>query len=407
MNKCPHFDLASPDSYSQGVPFEDFATLRTEHPVSKQYDSVLKEDFWAITRKEEIDFISTNPAIFSSEKELAINENLDPEEKEALRMQIINMDPPKHLRYRSIVRAAFTPRAVSIYEERFKEVAKEIVDKVANKGACEFVSEVAAALPLIAICELMGIAQEDRHKMYHWVHTTTTDPKATHEQRTRCAMEVFEHATKLAEEHRKNPQPGSIIAALLDGVVEGESLTDEEFCWFFLILIVGGIETTRTMTSHGMRLLMENPEQLQLLMDDPSLIDDAIEEMLRYNPPFIMMRRTAMEDIELNGQQIKEGDKILMFYHAANRDKNLFGEDADEFDITRAQRMELVRTHRAFGFGEHFCLGNRLARLELKIVFNEVLPRLRNPRLAGEVDYLKSSFINGITAMPIQFDPER
>ena len=219
-------------------------------------------------------------------------------------------------------------------------------------------------------------------------------------------MQVFEHATRLAEQHRSNPQPDSIIATLLDGVVEEEGLTDEEFCWFFLILIVGGIETTRTMTSHGMRLLMEHPDQLQQLVDDPGLIEDAIEEMLRYNPPFIMMRRTAMEDIELNGQQIKQGDKILMFYHAANRDKDLFGEDADDFDITRAQRIDLARTHRAFGFGEHFCLGNRLARLELKIVFSEVLPRLRNPRLIGEVEYLKSSFINGITAMPIQFDPE-
>ncbi|MCZ6830160.1 MAG: cytochrome P450 [Gammaproteobacteria bacterium] len=406
MNKCPHFDLVNPNSYSNGVPFDDLATLRIHCPVSKQHDSVLDEDFWAITRKEDIDFISTNPAIFSSEAELAINEDLDAGQKDALRMQIINMDPPKHLRYRNIVRAAFTPRAVAVYEARFREVAKEIVDKVASKGECEFVSEVAAALPLIAICELMGIAQEDRHLMYDWVHTTTTDPDATEEERTLCAMQVFEYATKLAQQHRSNPQPGSIIATLLDGVVEEEGLTDEEFCWFFLILIVGGIETTRTMTSHGMRLLMEHPDQLQQLVDDPGLIEEAIEEMLRYNPPFIMMRRTAMEDIELSGQHIKQGDKILMFYHAANRDKDLFGADADDFDITRAQRVDLARTHRAFGFGEHFCLGNRLARLELKIVFSELLPRLRNPRLAGEVEYLKSSFINGITAMPIQFDAE-
>lgn len=178
-----------------------------------------------------------------------------------------------------------------------------------------------------------------------------------------------------------------------------------EFVTFFLLLIVGGIETTRTSTSHGMRLLMEHPEQYQMLVDNPELVPDAVEEILRFNPAFIHMRRTAMEDVELNGIQIKKGDKVVLMYDSANHDETVFGDDSEIFDITRAQRMpELRNEHRTFGIGQHFCLGSHLARKEMYIVFEEIVKRIRNPKFVTQPHFAQSNFISGIHTMNISFD---
>jgi cytochrome P450 len=221
-----------------------------------------------------------------------------------------------------------------------------------------------------------------------------------------ASFKVIEYAMKLAAEHKENPK-NDIIGALLNGTQREEGLDEDEFVWFFLMLISAGNESTRTVTSHGMRLLMEHPDQLQYLVDNPDKIPNACEEMLRYNTAFILMRRTAMEDTEINGYQIKKGDKIIMHYHTVNHDEEIFGEDAMAFDVTRAERMpDLYNQHRAFGIGQHFCLGSHLARLELRVMFEEIIPRLRNPRLAGTIEYTRSNLVNGIKRMPITFDPE-
>jgi len=180
-------------------------------------------------------------------------------------------------------------------------------------------------------------------------------------------------------------------------------LSEEDFCHFFLLLIVAGNETTRTVTSQGMRLLMENPEQYQLLVDQPELVEDAVEEFLRFSPAVIAFRRTAMADVELHGQQIRKGDKIQMYYAAAGADEVVFS-DPDRFDVTRAGREDLRNEHRAFGVGQHFCIGSHLARLELKVIFEEIVKRIRNPRLDGDVSWLRSNFINGIKRMPVRFE---
>ena len=211
---------------------------------------------------------------------------------------------------------------------------------------------------------------------------------------------------KLAAEHQENPKD-DIIGALLRGTERAEGLDESEFVWFFLMLIAAGNESTRTVTSHGMRLLMDPPDQLQYLVDNPDKIENACEEMLRYNTAFILMRRTAMEDVEVAGKQIRKGDKIILHYHTVNHDEEIFGEDAMEFDVTRAERMpDLYNQHRAFGIGQHFCLGSHLARLEMKVMFEEIIPRIRNPKLAGEIIYTRSNLVNGIREMPITFDPE-
>jgi cytochrome P450 len=226
------------------------------------------------------------------------------------------------------------------------------------------------------------------------------------EQAQLASINVITYAMKLAEQHKNSPK-NDIIGALLNGKGKEAGLSDEEFVWFFLMLIAAGNESTRTVTSHGMRLLMEHPDQLQYLVDHPEKIPDACEEILRYNTAFILMRRTAMEDVELAGHRIGKGDKIILHYHTVNHDERIFGDDAMAFDVRRAERMpDLYNQHRSFGIGQHFCLGTHLARLELRVILEEVIPRLRNPRLAGEIRYTRSSLVNGIKCMPIAFDPE-
>ena len=211
-----------------------------------------------------------------------------------------------------------------------------------------------------------------------------------------AAAEMYMIAMDLAAAHKVSPH-NDIVDVLLSGTVEDEPLSEGDFCNFFLMLIVAGNETTRTVTSHGMRMLMEYPEQYQQLVDDPTKLEGAIEEFLRYNPAIIAFRRTAMEDVEIGGQKIASGDRVQLYYGAASGDETVF-QDPDVFDITRAEREDVRNEHRAFGIGQHFCLGSHLARLELRVVFEEVLRHIRNPRLDGDISWLRSNFINGIKA---------
>jgi len=322
----------------------------------------------------------------------------------------IAMDPPKHMAHRRVVRDAFTPQAVRAMEPWLRAQAKAIVDRVARRGECEFVEDVAAELPLMAILELLGVPQEDRKQFFAWTNTMAfaDDPDIATgiEEAQGVAFEVILYAMELAKKQRENPT-GAVIQALLEGEVNGEPLTDDMFAWVFILLMVGGNESTRTGIAHGMRLLMEHPEQLQHLVDHPEDIPDAIEEMLRYNTAFIAMRRTVTQDLEWKGYQLKKGEKVVLHYHAVNHDEDVFGDDALVFDIHRKKRMpSLNRELRSFGIGEHFCLGMNLARLEMQVMFEEILPRIRNPQFAGDVTYMRSFFINTIKAMPITFTPE-
>lgn len=411
MNQCPYVNVLDPDTYAEGMPYGELKKIRDDGPIHYLDDPVAGIPYWLITGRAEIDYISKNPKLFSSEARGAIPIEWTEEELETIQRQMtINMDPPRQLKSRRIVRSVFTPAAVDSYEASFRAHAKRIVDAVASRGECEFVEEVAAELPLLAILELCGIPPEDRKDFFHWTNTMMfaddPDMSVSREEVEKAQMGVLGYAIKLAEEHKTHPKD-DIIGALLKGTKKEEGLDETEFVWFFLMLIAAGNESTRTVTSHGMRLLMEHPDQLQYLVENPDKIPNACEEMLRYNTAFVLMRRTAMEDVEINGHQIKKGDKVIMHYHAVNHSEDIFGEDAMEFDVTRAERMpDLYNQHRAFGIGQHFCLGTHLARLELRIIMEEVIPRMRNPKFAGEVKYTRSNFVNGIKSMPITFDPE-
>ena len=410
MSQCPHHDLLNPATYANGVPFDKLKELRNACPVSKQRDTVNDMDYWAITRREDLDFVSKNPKLFSSRERLAILEEMEGDLLEIQRTQIIHMDPPEHVKHRRIVRNAFTAKAVDALEPFIRERITEVIDKVASRGECEFVSEVSAEIPLFVICELMGIPPADRQIFGDHVDTMLggLDPTTgiTEEQQTASMMAIFEQGNKLAQQHREHPQD-NLIAKLIDGTVDGEGLSEMEFVTFFLLLIVGGIETTRTSTSHGMRLLLEHPQQYQLLVDNPHMIPGAVEEILRFNPSFMHMRRTAMEDVELGGMPIKKGDKIVLMYESVNHDEEVFGDDSEIFDITRAQRMPELRTeHRTFGIGQHFCLGSHLARKEMTIVFEEIVKRIHKPQFTAPPKYLQTNFISGIREMPISFEAQ-
>ena len=348
MAECPLFDLTAPETYTGGVPREIFNYLRNEEPLYWHDDPETNTGFWAITKQKDLDFISKNPLLFSSAQKSSLPWESDPERVILMSQQLINMDPPQHLKYRRLVRNAFTPKKVDSYESRFRQVASDIVSQAMEGGECEFVEDIAAELPLIAICELMGVPIDRRQHLFELTNTMLgmSDPEltTTQEDGENAMAEMFFLAHELAEAHRDNPQD-DIVHVLLNGTVEDEPLTDEEFCHFFLMLIVAGNETTRTVTSQGMRLLMEHPEQYQQLVDNPDLLEGAIEEVLRFDPAIIAFRRTAMQDVEVSGQLIKKGDKINLYYAAVNADEDVFS-DSDIFDITRAQREDVKNNHR-------------------------------------------------------------
>jgi cholest-4-en-3-one 26-monooxygenase len=409
MSQCPFANLLNPDTYAKGMPYEELRRIRAAGSVIRLEDPLTNVPYWAITRQQELDFVSKNPQIFSSAARSAFPMEYPQEVVELIHHNtIINLDPPLHQKLRRLVRAAFTPKAVDSYEAVFREHARRIVDAVASRGSCEFVEEVAAELPLLAILELLGVDPADRKDFFNWTNTMifADDPEMSVDESEgqMAAANVIAYAMRLAEEHRRNPRK-NVLGALLDGDFDGRPLTDEEFGWMFVLILVGGNESTRTVIAQGMRLLMEHPEQLQFLVDNPAAIAAATEEILRYNTAFIAMRRTAMQDIELGGEQIRRGDKVVLHYHTINHDEKVFGEDAMRFDIRRAERMpDLYNQHRSFGIGQHFCIGSHLARLELRVMFEEIIPRLRNPSFAAPVRYVRSFFVNAIKEMRITFD---
>ena len=410
MSQCPFANLLDPDTYAQGMPYDKLREIRDAGPVVKIEDPLTGIPYWAVTRVEDMDAVSKNPKLFSSAERTAFPMEFEDDILEMQKFTIINMDPPQHQKVRRIVRNAFTPKRVESYEAKFREHARRIVDAVASKGECEFVEEVAAELPLIAILELLGVPLEDRKKFFEWTNTMIfaddPDMSISEEEGQLAAAEVIGYAMDIAAKHRENPMD-NITGALLDAELDGAPIPEDMFGWMFILILVGGNESTRTVIAQGMRLLMENPDQLQYLVDNPDKIGDACEEILRYNTAFISMRRTAMDDCELGGQQIKKGDKVLLHYHAANHDEKAFGEDAMTFDVRRAERMpDLYNQLRSFGIGQHFCIGSHLARLELKIMFEEIIPRLRNPKFKDEPKFVRSFFVNAIKEMQITFDPE-
>ena len=396
-------DLFNPDNFVAAVPHEAFRTLRQHAPVF-WHKEANGPGFWAVTKYHDVVAVSRDPRTFSSAKKGVFTFDPVPEDLERMQLMMLNMDPPKHTKLRALVNKGFTPRMVAHFEPRLRARANDIIDAVAGKGQCDFVSEVAAELPLQAIAELMGIPHADRHMVFNWTNRLIgfddAEFQASWDDAKLAAAEMYLYANQLAAERRERPGD-DLVSVLMNAEVEGERLTELEFDLFFVLLAVAGNETTRNLISGGMLALMEHPEQHARLLANPALMPTAVEEMLRWVSAVIEFRRTATRDTVLRGQTIRAGDKVIIYYISANRDEEVFPA-ADRFDVGRSPN-----DHLAFGIGEHFCLGSNLARLEIRVLFEELLRRLPDIELAGPVDRLRSSLINGIKRMPVTFTPER
>jgi cholest-4-en-3-one 26-monooxygenase len=312
------------------------------------------------------------------------------------------MDPPLHVKYRRLVAKNFTPRMIDQLEPHIRELAREIIDNIVERDSCDFVGDVAAQLPMKTIMEIVGVPEEDQQHLFELSNKLVgfDDPEQlrSFDEGRMAAAEVCMYGQKLREIVGECPMD-NLASALYHGKVDGESLDAFQYNYFFLMLMVAGNETTRTLTSNGMRLLIENPAERRKLVDDPSLVPNAVEEMLRYNPAVMHFRRTLMDDFELRGKKLKKGDKVVMWYPSANRDEDIFS-DPDRFDVTRS-----IPEHLGLGIGEHYCLGASFARAQLTSIFTELMTRVPDMELAGPIRYLRSNFIHGIKEMPVRYTP--
>ena len=396
-------DLFSPDNFVDGVPHHFYKVLRREAPVYRHPEPD-GPGFWALTKYEDIVTVSMDSATFSSWQGGTNIPDLPEDGLAFIRMIMLNMDPPQHTKYRRLVSKGFTPKIVQAMEPHVRTIANDIIDRVAERGQCDFVTDIAAELPLQVILELMGVPVEDRYLVFEWsnrlIGFDDPDYQTTPEQGMVAATEMFMYANQLAVDRKRSPQR-DVISTLLQAEMDGEALTETEFDAFFVLLSVAGNETTRNLISGGMLALMEHPEERQKLLADPSLIVTAVDEMLRWVTPVMYFRRTVTKDTSIRGQQIRIGDKVVMYYGSGNRDEDVFP-DGDVFDVSRNPNP-----HITFGpGGAHFCLGASLARLEIRVMFEELLRRLPDIEPAGPVRRLRSNFIAGIKQMPVCFTPE-
>jgi cytochrome P450 len=399
-------NLVDPDLFQRGVPHDMFRLLRREAPVYWHPDPE-GPGFWAITKYADVRAISSNPTLFSSERRGAIMREPVAHDLPFLQSIMLNMDPPRHRHYRALVSKAFTPRMVNGLHGRVRAMVREIINGVIEKGECDFVEDVAALLPLRVICEMMGVPEEDRRRVYEignqMVGSEDPDLQAdghplAPEEAMAAATEMFMYAGKLFEKAHAHPD-NDLATALVNAEIDGHKLTDMEFNFFFLLLLVAGNETTRTVTSNGMLALIDHPDQMRLLRDDPGLVPSAVEEILRYTPAVHNFRRTATADTQIRGHRIRESDKVVIWYPSANRDEEVFPAP-DTFDVRRSPNE-----HLAFGIGEHYCLGANLARLELQEIFRGIVLRLRDVELTAAPRRLRSTFINGVKEMRVRFRP--
>jgi cholest-4-en-3-one 26-monooxygenase len=398
-------DLLDLDRFQRLEHHEMFTRLRHEDPVS-WHDEPGGTGFWNVVRHDDVLTVSRDSELYSSERGgVSI---MDPEGQAGFDTRGIMMlytDPPRHTRYRLLVNKGFTPRMIGLLEQYLRHRSQLIVDNVIERGACDFVVDLASELPLQAIAEIMGVPQEDRRLLFEWSNAMigSEDPEFQRDGENvaqEASAALYAYANELAKQRRRDPRD-DIVTKLINAEVDGEKLSELEFDMFMLLLSVAGNETTRNATAWGMWALMEHPEQYAALREDPDgRMKPAIEEILRWASPVYHFRRTATRATELGGREFAEGDKVVMWYISANRDEAVF-DDPFRFDITRDAEEQV-----AFGGGgHHFCLGANLARMELQLIFREVLERIPDMHTVEQPQVLRSNFIGGVKHMPVAFTP--
>jgi cytochrome P450 len=395
----PRIDLIDPASFDGGQPHDAFAWLRDNEPVHRH----AKPDgghFWAVTKHADVRAIGRDHRTFSNAAG-GIHINDMPREALAVVGQMmLYQDPPKHHRYRRLVRDPFQPDQAQAYGGRIAELATQIVDTVVERGECDLVEDIAGELPSYVIADMLGIPLDDGRRLYvltEKMHSATTDPG----EGGAAVMEMLMYAAQTRNEKLANPAD-DIASALVHGMVDGEELSADEFNWFFLLLINAGGDTTRNAVGGGMLALFEHPDQRAKLQSDLGrYLATATDEILRWCSPVVYMRRTALKDTEVRGVPIAEGDALALYYGAANRDEDVFSA-AQTFDIAREQN-----DHIAFGGGVHFCLGVHVARVEIMAMLREILTRLPDVEPTGDAQWLESNFISGPKHLPVRFTSSR
>ena len=399
------FDFTDPDIYTTRVPARELAELRRAAPVwwvaqrrgSAGFDD---EGYWAVTRHADILAISKTPDLYSSSENTALIRFAEGTPRESIEMQriiLLNMDPPDHTKQRGIVSRGFTPRAIGTLRQALAERAERIVATALETGTGDFVSDVAMELPLQAISELLGVPQEDRGKIFSWSNRMVgyDERPADDDDGMVAATEILGYSLAMAEERRTCPKD-DIVTKLISAEIDGHHLSDDEFGFFVLMLAVAGNETTRNAIAHGMLAFLDHPEQWELFK--ASRPETAADEIVRWATPITVFQRTATQDTILGGQQIKEGQRLGLFYRSANFDEEVFA-DPGRFDILRNPNP-----HLGFGgLGTHYCLGANLAKLEIDLIFNAIADAMPGIAKAGDPVRLRSGWINGIKSLPVSY----
>jgi cytochrome P450 len=395
------------EHWEEGPPLELFKRMRSECPVhwtSQVTELPQAKGFWSVTTADDVHAVSRDWQTYSSERGgVVVIDEVFP--IDLARAMFIGMDPPKHDRIKALFQAGFTPKRIADHEEEIRRIVVGVLDRLEGRDSCDLVTEVAQPAVSRVIGSFMGIPKEDDAAWAELMNMAlaANDPDYSPdvgevEATIQKAIQlVFERCSSMIAERRENPTD-DLTSVLVHAEVEGQRLEEHEIVMGFFLLVAAGNDSTKATYSSAMRALMENPDQRQLLLDDPSLIPGAVEEALRMFPAFAHFRRTATEDTELGGRKIKEGDKVVMWYASSNRDESRY-EDPDRFDVLRNPE------HQAFGAGgRHFCLGTALARLELKILLEETLARYPNTEIAGRPVYVESGFLNQLKSLPVRLN---
>ena len=401
----PEIDLSDLRLFQRGIPHEAFARLRREAPV--RFQPGRDGGFWSLMRHEDVVAVNRDSRSFSSERRgIMMFDQTSLEGPEDPRM-MIEIDPPRHTRYRKLVNRGFTPRMLATLEPRMRAIAREAIEAGLSAGRCDFATQLANRVPVAMICELTGVPAADHdwlEKQSDRIQAGAAQGAAGKGIATAAIAELCEYANRLAAEKRRElaqgREPSDIVTTLLSADVDGQALSAAEFGLFFVLLAVAGNETTRSALSGGVLALAERPEAWARLRARPALLPTAVEEILRWSSPILYMGRTALRDALIRGQRIRAGERVVLWYASANFDEAVFPEPM-RFDVARSPNE-----HVAFGGGgPHFCLGASLARLELRVVLEELLARVGALRLAGPVAHAGSNFSNGIFSLPLELAP--
>ncbi|MEV6768063.1 cytochrome P450 [Nocardia sp. NPDC051030] len=389
-------DIYDPQLYVDGPIHETLAGLRRAQPVYWQ-DMPDEPGYWAILKHADVAHVARNPTLFSAEIGGVVLENQPPERLEMTKNMLLMMDPPRHTGYRKPLAEHFKARVVGDMENRVRELTRALLENV--DGELEFVHDVAGVLPSQVVGGLFGIPPQDWPDIRRWAEQSTSqqDPELLGDFDVTAELtNMAIYAIQFAMQRRTEAPHADLTSLILAGNFGGKAMSDIEFGSFFTQLVTAGNDTTKTMLSSGLQLLLEHPDQLKALREDPSLIPGAVEEILRYGNPLHYFRRTATADTEIRGVPIKSGDKVAMWYTSANRDEDVFA-DSQQFDIRRNPNP-----HLSFGLAQHFCLGVHLARLEGRVFFEELLARFPDIEQTGAPRRIRSNLNNGLKSLPIR-----